>query len=93
MWVFFNPNPNPRSALQIRSSLQQTSEPRPEPVVVSVQEPVQNAGEDRTVVVGSRLLLSLRGRLAKTGRGVEGGGGWKDSILALVKQSNPTRLL
>lgn len=48
----------------------QTSEPRPEPVVVAVQEPVQDPREDRAVVVGRRLLL---GGLAQAG----GGGGEK----------------
>lgn len=42
-----------------------TSEPRPQPVVVAVQEPVQDPGEDGAVVVGRRLLLGLRGRLAE----------------------------
>lgn len=48
-------------------SRQQTSEARPEPVVVTVQEPVQDPGKDRAVVVGARLLLSLGGGQAEAG--------------------------
>lgn len=53
----------------VEISPQQTSEPRPEPVVISVQEPIQDPGENGAVVVGGRLLLSLWGRLAETRRG------------------------
>lgn len=47
---------------------EQTSKPGPEPVVVTVKEPVQDPGEDCAVVVGGRLLLSLRGGLAQARR-------------------------
>lgn len=48
-----------------RIGLRQTSEPWPEPVVVAIKEPVQDAGEDGAVVVGHCLLLS---RLAEPER-------------------------
>ena len=71
----------------------QTSEPRPEPVVVAVQEPVQDPGENRAVVVGDRLLLRLQGGQAEAkGTGEEEeeeeeerGEMRRNNILALVK--------
>lgn len=39
--------------------LQQTSKPWPEPVVITVKEPVQDPGENCAVVNAARLLLSL----------------------------------
>lgn len=42
-----------------KSVPQQTSEPRPEPVVVTIKEPVQDPSENCAVVIGGCLLLSL----------------------------------
>lgn len=44
-----------------QNSWKQTSEPWPKPVVVTVQEPIQDSGEDCAVVVGAHLLLSFWG--------------------------------
>lgn len=62
----------------------QTSEPRPEPVVVSVEEPVQDPGKNCAVVVGGCLLLSLGG-LAKTRRRGNEEAMRRNTIQALVK--------
>lgn len=62
-----------------------TSKPRPEPVVITVKEPVQDPGENCAVVVGGRLLLSLRGGQAEAGGGKEMR---RNNILALTKYSS-----
>lgn len=51
-----------------------TSKAGPEPVVIAVEEPIQDPGEDCAVVVGRRLLLSLR-RQTDARKGEEERGG------------------
>lgn len=50
---------------------QQTSKPRPEPVIIAIKEPIQDPRENCAVVVGGRLLLSLWGGQAETRKGEE----------------------
>lgn len=78
-----------RSKIRPEIGPQQTSKPRPEPVVVTVKEPIQDPGENCAVVVGGRLLLSLRGGQAETRRREEGESKEtlrRNNTLALVKE-------
>lgn len=45
--------------LKCEISSQQTSKPRTEPVVITVEEPVQDPGENCAVIDGCHLLLIL----------------------------------
>ena len=69
----------------MKKSPRQTSKPRSEPVVITIEEPIQDPGENCTVVVGARLLLSLWGGQAEAGRGEDEEEMRRNNILGLVK--------
>lgn len=52
--------------IKTKSGSQQTSKPRPKSVIVAIKQAVKDPGENRAVVIGRGLFLSVRRGQADT---------------------------